>query len=83
MDGDVPVAQDEPVALMSIRRWVRRIAVLLTVAAVGALVVFLRGRFGRLGPFRGKGEYSGLGLGQDLAADQAFQPGASTFDVFG
>ncbi|WP_143740530.1 methyltransferase domain-containing protein, partial [Micromonospora echinospora] len=37
----------------------------------GVLVVPLRGRFVRLGPFRGEGEHSGLVLGQDVMLDHA------------
>ena len=43
----------------------------------------LRGRSGSLCPFLGEGEQAGLGLGQDLAVDQAFQLGADAFGVLG
>lgn len=50
--------------------------------AWGIGLAFLRGRFERLGPFLGEGEYSGFGFGEDLSADQPFQLGPGTFDVF-
>gem|GEM_PF-6119849 len=63
-------------------RWIGTVMAAMVLAAASAYVVTnVRGQFGRLGPFRGESEYSGLVFGEDSTDDHAFELRAGAFDV--